>query len=151
MAEMPVGGSIGPAGPSGGQHLKRTYADQAGRADETSFANAPVAVDGTQVLMTISTTRAIPRAYAHNPHAFGRARVESWAIPLNGSQHDLQLAQAQHDLCLRLARRHDPRRARRVSQRFGFSVQRWSEYTLGRAWFTPAAWAAAVTEWIGAG
>lgn len=110
------------------------------------FANARGFSDGTDAVVTVSKTRAVPRDYSDNPHAFGRRPVTAWAVPEQGTEQDLVLAIAQHQTLLELYRHHDSTRARRVSQRFGFSVQRWSEYTLGKAWFTHAAWAAAVSE-----
>lgn len=98
------------------------------------------------LVMTMSKTRAIPRAYALNPYAFGRAPVTQWVIPALGSTRDLELAKVQHWACLALSRAHDPGRARRVSGRFGFSVQRWSEYTTGQAWPTERGWAAVTVE-----
>jgi hypothetical protein len=64
-------------------------------------------------------------------------------MPAMGSVTEQAVAIAQHSAALVIHRRGDASAARRVSERFGFSVQTWSDYLLGKSWMTASGFAAA--------
>lgn len=107
--------------------------------------NAPPVETGTRGAMTHSRHRANPRDYLTVPALFGRSDAGEWLPAPMGDDVALAIAQVQHQVALAIDQRRDPSAARRITNRFGFSVQSWSDYTLGKAWMTPASWAAAST------
>jgi len=76
---------------------------------------------------------------------FGRSADVSWRLPAAGEEVDRQLAMAQHAAALHLYLRKDPTAARRVGERFGFSIKTWSDYTLGKSWMSRRALAGAIS------
>jgi hypothetical protein len=92
----------------------------------------------------MSAPRPKPRDYVDQPLLFGRSREIRWIIPpVAGSDAEQVLAMTQHAAALAIHHRGDTTAARRVSARFGFSVQTWSDYLLGKSWMAVPGFAAA--------
>ena len=95
--------------------------------------------------MTRSHNQIKPRDYLVVPAHFGRSPAAVWRQAPAGEELAGAIARVQHEVALAIHSRRDPSAARRMSVQFGFSVKSWSDYTLGKSWLTPAAWAAVAT------
>lgn len=85
-----------------------------------------------------------PRDYLVDPWEFGvRVDVEI-RLPAGGDARSRAVAEVQHLLACRVRRLGDRGAAARVSLRFGFSKQHWSNCLLGHAWMGETGMAAAV-------
>lgn len=74
---------------------------------------------------------------------FGRAADPGWVCPVDGSDGDLRLARAQHDVAWAIYRLGERTLARAIAGRAGVSVKSWSDYSLGKTWMSREAFAAA--------
>ena len=85
-----------------------------------------------------------PRDYLVDPWLFGLRPDTPARTASGGDPRSRAVAEVQHQLAYRLRLQDDRHAAARVTQRFGFSKQQWSNCLLGRTWMGETGMAAAV-------
>lgn len=112
-------------------------------------------IDGQEVLVTLprmsSRKRPFdkrsrrPRDYFSEPADFGRDDTTRSVLPPDGDQRSGDVALVQHQLVFAMGYPRDRATTKRVTKRFGFSKQHWSDCLLGKAWMGDTVLAAAVS------
>ncbi|GAA1970974.1 hypothetical protein GCM10009798_34690 [Nocardioides panacihumi] len=96
--------------------------------------------------MSTPTRKLMPRDYATDPLVFGRLEALSWVLPEDGTEADLRIAQAQHDIAWTIYASGQRGLVAAITYRGRFSVKTWSDYSLGKSWMSRQAYAAAASE-----